>query len=189
VGGQQSAESASQSVIAGTIERLAKNHDFSPDNSFKTNTDSMGTRLRSPEWKRRFHMPTSKELTIRMEDQPEILGRCCKTLAARGVNILAFQAVPSEGNSVVRMVVDNPATAKEALDREHLSYTESEIAQASLTNRPGELARAATQLGEANINIEHAYSGLDAKNSPVVFFAVKDISKAVAVLDKIAKAA
>jgi hypothetical protein len=56
-------------------------------------------------------MPTSKELTIRMEDQPGTLGRCCKTLAARGVNILAFQAVPSEGNSVVRMVVDNPATA------------------------------------------------------------------------------
>jgi acetolactate synthase small subunit len=39
-------------------------------------------------------MPTSKELTIRMEDQPGILGRCCKSLAARGVNILAFQAVP-----------------------------------------------------------------------------------------------
>src|SRR5215471_9766184 len=118
--------------------------------------------LRSPEWERRFHMPTSKELTIRMENQPGILGRCCKTLAARGVNILAFQAVPSQGNSVVRMVVDNPVTAKEALDKEHLSYTESEIAQASLANRPGELARAATQLGEANINIDHAYSGLDA---------------------------
>ena len=104
-------------------------------------------------------MPTSKELTIRIEDQPGILGRCCKSMAARGVNILAFQAVPSEGNSVVRMVVDDPETAKEALDKEHLSYTESEIAQASLTNRVGELARAATQLGEANINIEHATAG------------------------------
>jgi len=49
VGGQQSAESPSQSVIAGTTELLAKNHDFSPDNSFKTNNDSKGTRLRSPE--------------------------------------------------------------------------------------------------------------------------------------------
>ena len=104
-------------------------------------------------------MPSSKVLTIRMEDQPGILGTCCKTLATRGVNILAFQAVPSEGNSVVRMVVDDPETAKEALDKEHLSYTESEIAQASLTNRVGELARAATQLGEANINIEHATAG------------------------------
>ena len=134
-------------------------------------------------------MPTSKELTIRIENQPGTLGRCCKTLAARGVNILALQAVPSETNSVVRVVVDNPATAREALDREHISYTESEVAQASLTNRPGELARAASHLGEANINIEHAYGGLDAKNSPVIFFGVKDVSKAVAVLDKIAKAA
>lgn len=134
-------------------------------------------------------MPTSKELIIQMENRPGTLARCCKTLADRGVNILAFQSDPSEGNSVVRMVVDNPANAKKALDGEHLSYTENDIAQARLTNRPGELARAASQLADANINIEHAYSGLDAKNSPVVFFAVKDVSKAVALLDKIAAAA
>lgn len=134
-------------------------------------------------------MPTSKELTIRIEDQPGTLGQVCRVLANRGVNILAFQSVPSEGNSVVRMVVDNPATAKKTLDSEHLSYTEIDIAQVNLANRPGELARAASQLGEANINIEHAYSGLDAKNSPVVFFAVKDVVKAASVLDKIAAAA
>ncbi len=134
-------------------------------------------------------MPTSKELTIRMEDRPGTLAKCCKSLANQKVNILAFHSVPAEGNSVVRMVVDNPANAKKALDGEHLTYTEAEVAQVKLPNRPGELERAASQLGEANINIDHAYSGLDASNSPVVFFGVKDVSKAVAVLDKIAMAA
>lgn len=134
-------------------------------------------------------MPASKELVIRIENRPGTLGNCCKALAERGVNIFAFQAAPSEGASAVRMVLDNPAAAKQVLDAAKLSYTENDIAQATLPNRPGQLARAALQLGESNINIEYAYSGLDAHNSPVVFFGVKDVSKTVAVLDKIEAAA
>ena len=134
-------------------------------------------------------MPISKELIIQMEDRPGTLAKCSKTLADHNVNILALQAVLAEGKSTVRIVVDNPANAKKALDGEHLSYSENDVVQVRLPNRPGELRRAAAQLGEANINIEHAYSGLDSTDSPVVFFGVKDVNKAVAVLDKIAKAA
>ena len=134
-------------------------------------------------------MPTSKELTIRMQNKPGTLGKLCKSLADQKVSILAFQSVPVEGNSSVRMVVDNQATAKKVLDTEHLTYTEVEVAQARIPNRPGELAHAASQLGGSNINIEYAYSGLDSSNSPVVFFGVKDAGKAAMILDKIAAAA
>jgi len=134
-------------------------------------------------------MPISKELIIQMEDRPGTFAKCCKTLADGNVNILALQSIPAEGKSTVRLVVDNVANAKNALDGTDLSYTENDVAQVRLPNRPGELRRAASQLGEANINIEHAYSGLDSTDSPVVFFGVKDVNKAVAVLDKIAKAA
>jgi hypothetical protein len=145
--------------------------------------------VRNQTRKRRFHMPISKELIIQMEDRPGTLAKCCKTLADHNVNILAFQSVLAEGKSTVRLVVDNVANAKNALDGTQLSYTENDVAQVRLPNRPGELRRAASQLGDANINIEYGYSGLDASDSPVVFFGVKDVNKAVAVLDKIAKAA
>ena len=134
-------------------------------------------------------MPVSKELVIQMEDRPGTLAKCCKALADHNVNILAFQSVPEQGKSTVRMVVDNMPGAKKALDGANLSYTENEVAQVMLPNRPGELGRAASQLAEANINIEHTYSGVDRTSSPVVFFGVKDVNKAVAILDKIAKAA
>ena len=132
-------------------------------------------------------MPVSKELTIQMEDRPGILAKCCQSLAEHNVNILALQT--AEGKGVVRMVVDNITNARKALDSQHLSYTENDVVQLKLPNRPGELGRAASRLGEANINIEHAYSGLDTNNSPVLFFGVRDISQAVSVLDKPAKAA
>ena len=134
-------------------------------------------------------MPISKELIIQMEDRPGTLAKCCKALADQNVNILALQAVPEQGKSRVRMVVDNVSGAKKALDAGNLSYTENEVAQVRLPNRPGQLSRAASQLGEANINIEYAYSGLDSTSAPVVFFGVKDVNKAVAILDKIAMAA
>jgi len=45
------------------------------------------------------------------------------------------------------------------LDTQKLPYKkETEVVQAKFPHRPGELARAASQLGEANININHAYS-------------------------------
>ena len=135
-------------------------------------------------------MPTSKEFTIRLEDRPGTLGQVCRTLADRGVNILAFQAFPSEDKSQVCIVVDNPKTAKTVLDSESLTFTEAEVAQVKLPHRPGELARVASRLGEAYINIHHAYCGVEpGTNASLLIFAVADVGRAAAILDQTAAAA
>jgi hypothetical protein len=62
-------------------------------------------------------MPTSREFTIRMQDQPGTLGKICRALADRGVNILAFQSFSAgAGESQVRLVADNPAITKSVLE-------------------------------------------------------------------------
>ena len=135
-------------------------------------------------------MPVSKEFTINMEDRPGTLGKFCRALANRSVNIIAFQSSPSGDKSVVHLVVDNPATAKSVLDAERLSYKETEVARVSLPHRVGELARAAERLGEAKININFAYSGMEpGKNEPILFFGVADASRAATILDQAAAAA
>lgn len=135
-------------------------------------------------------MPTNKELAIQIEDRPGTLGNICRTLADKGVNIVAFQASQSPGNNLLRLVVDNPTTAKKVLDTERVSYTETEVAQVILPNRSGELARAASQLGDATININYAYCGLDPDtNAPLVIFGVKETGQAAMILDRIAAAA
>ena len=135
-------------------------------------------------------MPTTKELSVQLEDQPGTLGKVCRTLADRGVNILAFQSIPSEVESQVRLVVDNPATAKSALDDQKLKYTETQVAQVKLPHRPGELARAASKLGEANININYGYVGIEpGSNEPLLIFGVEDADRAAKILDEAARAA
>jgi hypothetical protein len=135
-------------------------------------------------------MPTTKEFVVQMQDAPGTIGKFCRALADRSVNILAFQSFPSEGKSVVRLIVDNPTMAKTTLDNERLTYTEAEVAQVRLPHRPGELARAASRLGEANINIDHAYTGVEpGTNAPMLIFGVADAVRAASVLDQAAAAA
>ncbi len=135
-------------------------------------------------------MPATKELTVFMDDRPGTLGKVCRALADRAVNIIAFQSFPIGGKSVTRLIVDNPTTAKTVLDNEQLMYLEAEVVQVRLPHRPGELARAAVRLGEANININYTYCGVEpGTNAPLVLFGVADIARAVPILEQAAAAA
>lgn len=135
-------------------------------------------------------MPVTKELTIQLEDRPGTLGEICQAFADQGLNIVAFQAFQAPGNNQVRLIVDNPTAAEKVLDAQSVRYTETEVAQIMLPNRSGELARAASQLGDAKININYAYCGVEPKtNNPVVFFGVKEAGQAAKILDRIAAAA
>lgn len=135
-------------------------------------------------------MPTTREFSIQMEDRPGTLGKLCRALADRNVNIIAFQSAPLDNKSLVHLVVDNPAAAKTVLDSERLSYKEVDVARVALPHRTGELARAAERLGDAKININFAYCGLEpGKNEPVLFFGVADADRAATILDQAAAAA
>ena len=135
-------------------------------------------------------MPITTEFSIPLQDQPGILGGLCRSLAVRGVNILAFQSCPSEGKSLVHLVVDKPTEAKAVLDDQKLEYDQVQVAQVKLPHRPGELARAASKLGEAGVNINYAYCGIEpATKEPLLFFGVAEAGRAATVLDEAAKAA
>ena len=93
-------------------------------------------------------MPITKEFTVLIEDQPGMLGKLCRALADREVNILALQSFPIRGKFVTRFIVDNPKTAKTVLDSERLTYTEAEIVRTKILHGPGEIARLASRWGK-----------------------------------------
>ena len=122
-----------------------------------------------------------------MEDRPNALGKVCRALAEHGVNILALQSFPIGGRVVTRFIVDNPTTAKTVLVSEKLTYVETEIVHAKIAHRPGEIARVPSRLGEANININYAYCGLEpGTNAPLVFFGVSEVERAAPILERAA---
>lgn len=135
-------------------------------------------------------MPITKEFTIRLEDRPGTLGRLCQALAEQNVNILAYQQFAHEkGKGSVRLVVDNPDKTRTTLGQQRHDYTETEVAKVTLANRPGELARIASRLGQDGININYGYSGADpGANAPFLILGVAEVGKAMKILEKAAAA-
>ncbi|HXA82453.1 MAG TPA: ACT domain-containing protein [Methylomirabilota bacterium] len=135
-------------------------------------------------------MPIIKEFTIRLEDRPGTLGKLCQALAEENINILAYQQFPHEkGQGSVRLVVDNPDKTRATLDRQRADYRENEVAKVMLTNRPGELARVASRLGEQGINIDYGYSGADpGANASFLILGVADAGKALKLVEQAAAA-
>jgi hypothetical protein len=132
-------------------------------------------------------MATSKEITIQIEDRPGALGKLCRALAEWRVNIVAFYLFHSGGKSLVRMVVDDPTTTKTVLDAEHLRYTEAEVVLVRVPHRPGELAPTASRLGDANIDINYGYCGIEpGTNVPLLIFGVAEVDRAASTLEQAA---
>ena len=130
-------------------------------------------------------MPKAKEFTITIEDKPGALGKCFQALTARGVNILAFQSYVEEGESLARMVVDDPAGAKAVLGALRMIFEETEVAVVRLAHRPGELGRAAALLGENKVNIDYSYCGLEpGSTKALVVFGVDSLTLAAGLLDR-----
>jgi hypothetical protein len=135
-------------------------------------------------------MPTTKEFTLTMDDRPGTLGKICRALSERNVNIIAAQSFPVAGKSTTRFVFDDPTKARSVLDNERATYTETDVAKVSLAHRPGELARVAQKLGDASININYFYCGADPNtNAPLIIFGVAEIGKATPLLEQAAAAA
>ena len=135
-------------------------------------------------------MPTAKEFTLTMDDRPGTLGKICRALAERNVNIVAAQSFPMGGKSTTRFVFDDPTKARSVLDGERVTYTETDVVKVNLAHRPGELARVAQKLGDASININYLYCGTEPNtNAPLLIFGVAEVGKAAPLLEQAAAAA
>jgi len=133
-------------------------------------------------------MAKAKEFTVTIEDKPGALGRCFRALADRGVNILAFQSYVEEGESLTRFVAHDVNTAREVLGEMRMIFEVTDIATVKVAHRPGELARAASSLGENHINIDYSYCGVEPGSLQILLvFGVDNLPKASTVLDELAQ--
>jgi hypothetical protein len=131
-------------------------------------------------------MAKAKEFTVTIEDKPGALGKCFLALAEAGVNILAAQSYVEEGESLARLLVDDPALAKTVLGGIRMIFEETDVAVVELEHRPGELGRAAARLGEHQINIDYSYFGIRPGSTRVmIVFGVDNPNKAASLLDEL----
>jgi hypothetical protein len=76
------------------------------------------------------------------------------------VNIQAVSVVDSVDTGVIRMVVDSPAKARQALAQAKITVTQQLVLVVELCNEPGALQGLAAKLSAADVNINYIYGSV-----------------------------
>src|SRR5687767_6050629 len=108
-----------------------------------------------------MHAALQRQLSVAIENQPGRLAAVSGLLAEKKINIEALCVIDNVEQGMVRMMVNDPAAARSALEREKIPVVEAEVLALELTDQLGKLARIAAALGSAGINIEYAYASVD----------------------------
>ncbi len=119
----------------------------------------------------------AKQLTVHVQDAPGALARVARALAGQKVNITGLMGVGADARSPIRVVVDNVARARKALQAAGLETSEEEVLVVALADKPGALATVAEKLAAAGINIHYAYASSGGRKVNCVM-AVSDIARA-----------
>jgi hypothetical protein len=123
------------------------------------------------------------QFSIFLVNKPGVLAQVTKSLADAKVNIIAMTLVDSQEHGVLRMVVENPAAARDVITKLNLPTTETEVLTLEMSNHPGALADVAQLLGKNHININYAYVSSGAPGGRTTgIFKVNDPNKAMKLL-------
>jgi hypothetical protein len=130
-------------------------------------------------------MEIAKQLSVFLANKPGMLADVCDELAAASINIFALTISDTADHSVVRMVVSDPDKALAIFEERGVLTVGSKVLMIENNNKPGALARIATQLAKAKINIEYAYlaTSPSAKRG-LLILRVDDTKRALKVLKK-----
>jgi len=99
-----------------------------------------------------------RDCSIQLTNHPGDLARVAQALGRRGVNIKALAAISVGGGvAMARILPDDIAVARSALEEARIRFTEGEVHLVLLENKAGVLANVTSRLGEAGVNLEALY--------------------------------
>lgn len=122
-------------------------------------------------------MAIAEQISVFIENRPGRLGDLCEVLADEGVNIEAIMVPSGTDYGIVHMIVDRYDAAMRALDsRSYRTYT-SRVLDVTVEHQPGELAKLAQRLADAEIDVKYAYSAVGRTRGRLIL-AVSDVEDA-----------
>ena len=124
-----------------------------------------------------------RDLTVILKDEPGQLARLGEATGAAGANIQGLAAFTGEGRGVIHLLFEDADAerARAAIEAAGLGVADDrEVIVVDVRDQPGTLGELARELGEANVNIELAYTTLGGK---LLVIATDDLDNARTVLE------
>ena len=130
-------------------------------------------------------MEIVEQLSLFLANRPGTLAAVCEELARHKINIFALTISDSVDHAIVRMVVSETRKALDIFEERGVLVVNSKVLMIENSNKPGSLARIASRLAKAKINIEYAYLATSpGAKSGLLIVRASDTKKAMKVLAK-----
>ncbi len=123
------------------------------------------------------------QLSVFIENKSGRLADVTRALARNSVNIRALSIADTIDYGLLRLIVNDPVAAKNALAREDFTVTLTEVLAIEVPDKPGGLAGIIDILAEAGLNIEYMYAfvGTSGENA-IVVFRIEKVDEAITIL-------
>jgi hypothetical protein len=136
-----------------------------------------------------FQAALSKEIVVKTENDVGVLWDISRTVAERGVDVLAIAAWVEDKQGIVRLVTDDNLRAREALERKGYTVKEETAVAVELLHKPGLLKHMTEPLMGEALDISHLYgSALGSQDKCLLVFSCQNNERAVVLLNKTATA-
>lgn len=124
-----------------------------------------------------------KQISVFVENQPGSMMRATSVLTESHVNIRAISTFDTPEFGILRLVVDDPAKAKESLTQKGFVTRVNDVIGAELKDEKGNLNQMLKILADGEINVNYIYSFvIREEKAPVIVFHTDDFQKAEQVL-------
>ena len=124
-----------------------------------------------------------KQLSIFVENKAGRLAEITAVLAEANVDIRAISIADTSDVGILRLIVDHPDEAVEALKKAGMTVSLTSVIAIGIHDRPGEFAKAMRVLADEHIAIEYMYAFISRdKGKAFVILRVDDDQRAISVL-------
>ena len=124
-----------------------------------------------------------RQISVFVENQPGSMMNVTSVLTEAHVNIRAISTFDTPEFGIIRLIVDNPVRAKEALTEKGFVTRVSEVIGAELKDEKGNLNQMLAILADGKINVNYIYSFVIREGkAPVMVFSTDNYEKAEKVL-------
>ena len=125
------------------------------------------------------------QLSVFIENKSGRLADVTRTLADADINIRALSIADTIDYGLLRLIVNDPVAARNALSNAGFTVTLTEVLAIEVPDKPGGLAGIIDILAGAGINIEYMYAfvGTSGENA-IVIFRIEKLDEAIAILQR-----
>jgi len=99
-----------------------------------------------------------RQISVFLENKIGRLAEITQILGNKEINIRALAIADTTEFGILRMIVDRPQKAYEALEERGFTVSQTEVVVVEVEDKPGGLAQVMAILGKEGINVEYLYA-------------------------------